>query len=62
MDIGMRWLLLLGIDTLCFDISLFVLQIPIRTIIVFLGIRLPLVALWIYVDVKSKQQRMWILL
>lgn len=36
MDIEMRWLLVLGIGTLCFDISLFVLQIPIRTIIVFL--------------------------
>src|SRR5689334_16841579 len=36
MNIGMRWLLFPGIDTLCFDISLFVLQIPIRTIIVFL--------------------------
>jgi hypothetical protein len=57
MDIGTRWLLVIGIGTLCFGISLFVLRIPIRTIIVFFSIGLPLVALWLYVDVKSKQQK-----
>lgn len=57
MDTGTRWLLVLGMGTLCFGISLFVLRIPLRTIIIFFAIGLPLVALWLYVDVKSKQQK-----
>ena len=57
MDTTTRWLSMLGIGTLCFGISLFVLRIPIRTIIVFFIIGVPLVALWLYVDVKSKQQK-----
>ena len=57
MNITTRWLLALGIGTVCFGISLFVLRIPIRTIIVFFSIGLPLVALWLYVDVKSKEKK-----
>ncbi len=33
------------------------LRIPIRTIVVFFIIGVPLVALWLYVDAKSKQQK-----
>jgi Flp pilus assembly protein TadB len=57
MDTTTRWLSMLGIGTLCFGLSLFVLRIPIRTIIVFFIIGVPLVALWLYVDAKSKQQK-----
>jgi hypothetical protein len=57
MDTATRWVLVLGIGTLCFGISLFVFRVPIRTIIVFFAIGFPLVALWLYVDVKSKQQK-----
>jgi hypothetical protein len=57
METTTRWLSMLGIGTLCFGISLFVLRIPIRTIIVFFIIGVPLVALWMYVDAKSKQQK-----
>ena len=57
MDSTTRWLSMLGIGTLCFGLSLFVLRIPIRTIIVFFIIGVPLVALWLYVDAKSKQQK-----
>jgi hypothetical protein len=57
MDTTTRWLSMLGIGALCFGISLFVLRIPIRTIIVFFIIGVPLVALWLYVDAKSKQQK-----
>ena len=57
MDTTTRWLSMLGIGTLCFGISLFELRIPIRTIIVFFIIGVPLVALWLYVDAKSKQQK-----
>ena len=57
MDSTTRWLSMLGIGTLCFGLSLFVLRIPIQTIIVFFIIGVPLVALWLYVDAKSKQQK-----
>jgi energy-coupling factor transporter transmembrane protein EcfT len=55
-NITTRWLFILGIGTVFFGLSLFVLHIPIRTIIVFFVIGLPLVALWLYIDTKSKQQ------
>jgi hypothetical protein len=57
MNITTRWIFILGIGTVCFGFSLFVLHIPIRTIVVFFIIGLPLVALWLYVDTRSKQQR-----
>jgi hypothetical protein len=57
MDTTTRWLSMLGIGTLCFGISLFVLRIPIRTIIVFFITGVPLGALWLYFDAKSKQQK-----
>ena len=34
-----------------------VLRIPIRTIIVIFIVGVPLVALWLYVDTRSKQQK-----
>jgi hypothetical protein len=52
-----RWILTLGLATLCFGISLFVLRIPIRTIGVFFALGIPLILLWIYVSDKSKQQK-----
>ena len=57
METTTRWLSMLGIGHLCFGISLFVLRIPVRTIIVFFIIGVPLVALWLYVDARSKQQK-----
>src|SRR5712691_10520431 len=57
METTKRRLSMLGIGTLCFGISLFVLRIPVRTIIVFFIIGVPLVALWLYVDAKSKQPK-----
>ena len=57
MDTTTRWLSMLDIGTLCFGISLLELRIPIRTIIVFFIIGVPLVTLWLYVDAKSKQQK-----
>ena len=52
-----RWILTLGLATLCFGISLFVLRIPIRTIGIFFALGIPLILLWIYVSDKSKQQK-----
>jgi hypothetical protein len=57
MDTTTRWLSMLGIGTLCSGLSFFVLRIPIRTIFVFFIIGAPLVALSLYVDAKSKQQK-----
>jgi hypothetical protein len=54
MDTATRWLCILGLVTLCFGLSLFILRIPIRTIVVFFAIGLPIVALWLYVDSKSR--------
>ncbi|MFL6367416.1 MAG: hypothetical protein ACJ72T_02560 [Nitrososphaeraceae archaeon] len=54
-----RWILTLGLATLCFGISLFVLRIPIRTIGIFFALGIPLILLWLYVGDKSKQQLQW---
>ena len=51
-----RWILTLGLATLCFGISLFVLRIPIRTIGIFFALGIPLILLWLYVGNRSKQQ------
>jgi hypothetical protein len=53
-----RWILTLGLATVCFGISLFVLRIPIRTIGVFFALGIPLIFLWLYVGDKSKQQQL----
>ena len=52
-----RWILTLGLATLCFGISLFVLRIPIRTIGIFFALGIPLIVLWLYIGDKSKQQQ-----
>jgi len=52
-----RWILTLGLATLCFGISLFVLRIPIRTIGIFFALGIPLILLWLYIGDKSKQQQ-----
>lgn len=52
-----RWILALGLATLCFGISLFVLRIPIRIIGIFFALGIPLILLWLYVGNKSKQQQ-----
>ena len=52
-----RWILTLGLATLCFGISLFVLRIPIRTIGIFFALGIPLILLWLYIGNKSKQQQ-----
>jgi hypothetical protein len=52
-----RWILALGLTTLCFGIFLFVFRIPIRTIGIFFVLGIPLILLRLYADGKSKQQR-----
>jgi hypothetical protein len=57
MDTTTRWISILGIATLCFGIALLVLRVPIRTILIFFAIGVPLIVLWLYADERSKQQR-----
>ncbi|MFL6453901.1 MAG: hypothetical protein ACJ71L_07875 [Nitrososphaeraceae archaeon] len=52
-----RWILALGLATLCFGIFLFVFRIPIRTLGIFFVLGIPLILLWLYAGDKSKQQR-----
>lgn len=52
-----RWLLILGIGTVLFGISLFILRVPVRTILVFFALGLPVVLLWLYIDEKTKREK-----
>jgi hypothetical protein len=57
MDPTTRWISILGIAALCFGLALFVLRVPLRTILIFFAIGIPLIILWLYADEKSKQQK-----
>ena len=57
MDPITRWISILGIAALCFGIALFVLQVPVRTILIFFSIGVPPILLWLNADEKSKQQK-----
>ena len=59
MEFTHRWLLMLAIATGLFAISLLLLRVNIRTLAILLGIGLPLVTLWLYMDAKyfSVQRR-----
>ena len=57
MDIIRKWFFILGLATVCFGISLFVLHVPIRTVAIFFVLGLPLVPLWLYIDKKSRLQK-----
>jgi hypothetical protein len=52
-----RWLATLGIGTLLFGFALFVLRIPMRTIMIFFALGIPVILLWLYVDQKSRRQK-----
>jgi hypothetical protein len=52
MDFSQRWLLMMAIATGLFAISLLLLRVNIRTLAILLGIGLPLVTLWLYMDAK----------
>jgi hypothetical protein len=52
MDFTQRWLLMLAIATALFAISLLLLRVNIRTLAILLGLGLPIVTLWMYVDEK----------
>src|SRR5574341_1625579 len=57
MDLTNRWLSMLGIGTIVFGFSLFVLHIPVRTIIIFFVIGVSVIGLWLYADARSKRQK-----
>jgi hypothetical protein len=52
-----RWLVTLGVGTVLFALSLFVVRVPVRTIIIFFAIGIPVIFLWLYIDLKSKREK-----
>jgi hypothetical protein len=52
-----RWLVALGVGTVLFALSLFVVRVPVRTIIIFFAIGIPVIFLWLYIDLKSKREK-----
>jgi membrane protein implicated in regulation of membrane protease activity len=52
-----RWLIALGVGTVLFGLSLFVVRVPILTIIIFFAIGIPVIFLWLYIDFRSKREK-----
>ena len=52
-----RWLATLGIGVLIFGLALFVLKVPVRTMLIFFAIGIPVVFLWLYADEKSRREK-----
>ena len=52
-----RWLATLGIGALIFGLALFVLRVPVRTMLIFFAIGIPVVFLWLYADERSRRQK-----
>lgn len=52
-----RWLATLGIGALIFGLALFVLQVPVRTMLIFFAIGIPVVFLWLYTEERSRRQK-----
>jgi len=42
-----RWLATLGIGAVIFGLALFVLRVPVRTMLIFFAIGIPVVFLWL---------------
>jgi hypothetical protein len=52
-----RWLATLGIGVLIFGLALFVLKVPVRTMLIFFAIGIPVVFLWLYSDERSRREK-----
>lgn len=52
-----RWLAILGIGALIFGLALLVLRVPVRTILIFFAIGIPVVFLWLYADEGSRRRK-----
>ena len=52
-----RWLATLGIGAVIFGLALFILGVPVRTMIIFFAIGIPVVFLWLYVDERSRKEK-----
>jgi hypothetical protein len=52
-----RWLATLGIGVLIFGLALFVLKVPVRTMLIFFAIGIPVVFLWLYADERSRREK-----
>lgn len=52
-----RWLATLGIGALIFGLALLVLRVPVRTMLIFFAIGIPVVFLWLYADDRSRREK-----
>lgn len=52
-----RWLAVLGIGAVIFGLALFTLRVPVRTMIIFFAIGIPVVFLWLYADERSRKEK-----
>ena len=52
-----RWLATLGIGAVIFGLALFTLGVPVRTMIIFFAIGIPVVFLWLYADERSRKEK-----
>lgn len=52
-----RWLATLGIGAVIFGLALFILGVPVRTMIIFFVIGIPVVFLWLYADERSRKEK-----
>src|SRR5437867_11792634 len=52
-----RWLATLGIGALIFGLALVVLRVPVRTMMIFFAIGIPVVFLWLYADERDRKQK-----
>jgi hypothetical protein len=52
-----RWLATLGIGAVIFGLALFILGVPVRTMIIFFAIGIPVVFLWLYADERSRKEK-----
>lgn len=52
-----RWLMALGVGTVLFALMLFVFHVPVRAVMIFFALGIPVIFLWIYVDLKSKYEK-----
>ena len=52
-----RWLATLGIGAVIFGLALFTLGVPVRTMIIFFAIGIPVVFLWLYAYERSRKEK-----
>jgi len=52
-----RWLATLVIGALIFGLALVVLRVPVRTMMIFFAIGIPVVFLWLYAEERDRKKK-----